>query len=131
MGMIPKRTRTDQEFSIGILNVTLKRVMGLVVTVTVSAGISQAMPKGMAIGFMVFCVASFLILTKKAPSDPGKLYYRGLLDYISYLFLPKTYYSKESKEYILTQKRKEDKRLEKEKKRQSSKRKDGKKERTH
>ena len=130
MGMIPKRTKTNQQFSLGIFNVTLGRIIGLVVTVMISSAFTSGMTKAMAICFIAFSVVSYLFLTKRAPSDPTKLYWQGLIDFLLYLVFPKTYYSHESKEFKITAQRKEEKMLaKKERKKKQQKGKAGKEQR--
>ena len=108
MGMIPKTVKAEQKLSLGMFNFTLNRIIGIFITAMMSLIFARFMPKLLGIGFVVFCLVIYFILTSKSPSNPLKLYYKGLLDYLSYKLLPKKIYSTKSEEWIRSEeKRKE------------------------
>ena len=126
MGMIPKQTKTEQQISLGLINTTLKRIIGLIITAAVAAVFAKLMPKVIAICFIATAIIIYIKLTSKAPSNPTKPYWLGLCDFMLYCICPKKLYNTNSKEYILTQSEKEAKRLEKEHKKQKPKAQKGK-----
>lgn len=108
MGMIPKQTQAEQKISIGFLTVSFKRIMGLMITAVIAAVFARLMYKWVGIAFIVIACIIYLKLTSVAPNNPTKTFFKGLIDFVLYIFSRKTLYNSNSYEYIASENRRKE-----------------------
>lgn len=96
MGLMPKQTKAEIKLA-GRL--TMKNFMGIVFVLFTSMIFAKLVHKDLQIPFMIFCVASFLFLTKKAPDNPKQPFWTGLISFFSFLVSRKIYISLHTKKY--------------------------------
>ena len=97
MGLVPKQTKTEVKISGGL---TLYRTFGLIVTTMLAAMVgSTIVYSKLLLPFIIFCIAVYLILTSKSPSNPNKKFYKGLIEFLTFKKNVKKFYGTNTKEY--------------------------------
>lgn len=93
MGLVPKKTKAEQRV---FRHLNLTKIVGFIITLALASQISDMFvnPK-LNIVFILFCCVEFFILSGKSPSDPCKCFALAWLDWLMYLFSPKTLSGKE------------------------------------
>lgn len=99
MALMPKQTKAETKLMWGL---TFNRFIGIVMTMMISMFFSEICATKLKIPFMIICVATYLVLNIKAPTNPKKPYYQGIGSFLLYLYRPKKYFSVNSAEYEKT-----------------------------
>lgn len=95
--LIPKTTKQE----VKIMNrLSLNKIISLVLTLVIASLVGNAVHTYLRLPFIAFCGVINLILGAKAPSNPTKSFWKGLLEYYSFVITRKKLYSTQSKEYI-------------------------------
>lgn len=111
MGLVPKKTKADTKVLKGL---TASRFLGLLMTIILSFMIgSIIIPGWWKFLFVIFCIAVFLILSGKAPTNPNISFCKGLLNYLTFKLDTKEYVGTSNEEYKKYMQSKENKKNEK------------------
>lgn len=101
MGLVPKKSKAETKIH---KSITMAKAIGFVMTIICAYAISQILCTSvLQFWFIVFMCIVYLILSSKAPSNKTQSFYRGLINWIKYLFSPKHIYGK-NHIYVLKQK---------------------------
>ncbi|MBR1751879.1 MAG: hypothetical protein IJ740_18995 [Ruminococcus sp.] len=83
MGMIPKKTKAEIKIVKGL---TAARLLGLMMVLMSATLVGQFIGGLLQWAFVAFAVVVYFILTGRSPTDPGKTFFRGLIDFINFKF---------------------------------------------
>ena len=104
MALIPKQTKAETKLMWGL---TLNRFAGVFTTMIMSMLVGGLFPR-LKLPFMILCIGLYLFLCRKAPTNPKKRYWQGMLTYFYYLTHRKKYISMHSDDYEKTIQREAD-----------------------
>lgn len=89
MGLVPKQAKADTKIH---KSFTLQRVAGLIITIVLSAAVSNICAPSLAFLFIIFCAAVFLLMSSKAPDNKTKSFFGGIISWLKYIVSPKKLY---------------------------------------
>ncbi len=91
MGLVPKTTKTESKAVFGL---TMKRMIGLVMTMMLSYFVGQALVyRALLVPFIISCMVIYLVLGISAPNNPKKTLMQGLGAWMKDSTRPKRYLS--------------------------------------
>lgn len=98
MGMVPKSTKSDVKIW---HNLGLLKCLGFAATIIMCFLLSSILfsSEVLKIGFMIFSGIVYIICNIKSPTDPNKIFLKGLSDFLKFKIRSKDIYGNNSTEF--------------------------------
>lgn len=90
MGLVPKSIHEETKMMFGM---SYMRLMGLIMTFMTAVCMDDSVHSWFHIPFIICCVLIYIILNFKAPNNPKRRLWQGMLLYLISKFTPQAYLS--------------------------------------